>query len=266
MLDVEAGFELCHLLEAGVALRELIRIKDDRGLFAALRHRDRHDLLLETALVDGRDGLALAVIGELILLLAGDAHRLGDVLGGRAHVVAAVHVGRLGAELTLGEGVDEFHVAGADAPAGVADVENGVGHALGAAGEHDVGLAGHDLHGAVDDGGHAGGALAHDGVGGRLLGDADLQRGDAGDVRLVGGLTALAEDDLVDLFRIEAGALEGALEHAGGQIQRMEGLEGAAHAADGGAAAVHDDDFSDLTHRYSLRFFRPAGGRAACGP
>ena len=59
-----------------------------------LRDRDRHDLVVEPAGLDGRDGPLLALEGERVLALARDAPALGDVLRGLAHRVRVVALGQ----------------------------------------------------------------------------------------------------------------------------------------------------------------------------
>ena len=159
----------------------------------------------------------------------------------------------LALELALGQRVDEFHVAGADAITGVTQIKHGVCHALRAAGKDHVGVSRHDFHGAVLHGRHAGGALAHHSVRGAFIGDAHPQRGDTGDVGLVRGLAALAHDHLVDLLGIDAGAGQAPLQDGLGQVDGVQRLQGSAHIADSGAAAVDDDDFS---HFFQHRYFR----------
>ena len=73
----------------GVGARMLVAVDDER-LALPLRDRDRHDLVGEPAGLDGGDGALLALERERILVLAGDAPPLGDVLRGLAHRVRVV--------------------------------------------------------------------------------------------------------------------------------------------------------------------------------
>jgi hypothetical protein len=127
-------------------------------------------------------------------------------------------------------------VTGTGAVADAVGEEGGVAHALHAAGDHDVGHANHDLVHGVLHGGHAGGAGLLDGEGGDLIGEAGLQGGVTGHVVDGGGGAGLAHDDLVHHVGGDVTALDNLLEHDGGQIGNGQGLQGAAHLADGGAA------------------------------
>ena len=217
-LDVEDGLQLRHLLLVGGPVGELVGVEDDGVFLLALGDDHGDDLVLEPAGVDGRDGPALALQGEGVLLLPGDAQLQRHALGGGAHVVGAVHLLGLALELALGQRVHEGGIAGADAPAGVADIEYGVRHRLGAACQNDVILAGHDTHNAILHGGHAGRALTHDSVSGDRFGDTCLERGHTGDVGLIGGLSALAHDDFVHFSRVDAGALDRAFDDSNSHI------------------------------------------------
>ena len=80
---------------------------------------------------------------ELVLLLAGDLPLLGDVLGGRAHVVAVEGV----PEAVLDHRVDELEAAHLVTAAQILRMRR-QGHQLLAAGDDDVRIAVHDAPGS----------------------------------------------------------------------------------------------------------------------
>ena len=77
-----------QLLERGVGARALVGVDHD-GL-AALRRRDRHDLLGEAAGLLGGDRAPVAAQREVVLVLARDPVALGDVLRRLAHRLGRV--------------------------------------------------------------------------------------------------------------------------------------------------------------------------------
>ena len=78
-------------------------------------HGNGNDLVIEPAGILGGAGLLLGSGGELVLLLAGDAPDVVDVLSGGAHVVVVVSV----PQAVLDHGVDQLLVTHAGAPAGI---------------------------------------------------------------------------------------------------------------------------------------------------
>ena len=164
---LKAGAQLAQTFQGGLGADVLVGVEDD-GVALALRDDHRHDLGLELAVLDGRAGLALAVVADLVLHLAGDAVLLGHVLGGDAHV-DVVH----GALQTVQDHlVLQDAVAHAVALAGVGDQVRGHAHVLHAAGHDDLGVAGLDGVGGLVDGLHARAAHDVEGEGRDLLGKA----------------------------------------------------------------------------------------------
>ena len=80
---------------------------DDHGVALAALDGDGDDLVLEPAGLLGGLGLVLRGDGEAVLVLAGDLPLRGDVLGGRAHVIAVEGV----PQAVLDHGVDEVEIA-----------------------------------------------------------------------------------------------------------------------------------------------------------
>ena len=146
-------------------------------------------------------------------------------------------------QTVLDHGVDDLLVAHAGAPAGVKGGKRGLRHALGAAADDHVGVAGENGAGAFDQGLHAGAADHVYGVGGDGIGDACLNADLSGNVLAETGRQDAAENDLVHVLRRDVRALERFLDdqrahiHGGGVLQR------AAKGTDGGAAAIHDIEF-----------------------
>ena len=141
----ESGPQLLHRLDGSAEADVLVGVDDDVAL--AGLDGEGGDLVLEPTGLLGGLGLVLGSQRELVLLLAGELPLGGDVLGGRAHVVAVEGV----PEAVLDHGVDELHVAHLLTRAQV----GGVGrerHALLAAGDDDGVVAERDMLRAERDG------------------------------------------------------------------------------------------------------------------
>ena len=108
-------------------------------------------------------------------------------------------------------------------------------HRFLAAGDDDLGVAVGDLLHADRDGAQARAAELVEAPGGLLLRDAGVHRGLAGRVLALAGGQDLAEDDLVDLARIDLGALERGLDRDRAEFVRRRVAEGAVERADRGA-------------------------------
>ena len=244
-LGVEDGLEFGERFERGVGAGAFVLLEDGSRrawpcpfpLGVVVRNGYGYYLVFELSGGYGGQGLLVGFVGELVLLLPGDAVVVGDALRGEAH-------GHVGAGVVVDEpGVDRDLVA----------AEGDVGHALGAAGEDDVGAAAADAVGGERDGLQAGGAVAVDGHGGGGDGQAGAEAGDAGDVHSLLGLGhGAAEDDVFDLGAVELrDAGEGSGDGDGGEVVGARGAEGSAWGfADGGADCGGDDDFF-IGPRYS---------------
>ena len=217
-------------------------------LHHVLLHLDHHrdDLVVELAGGLGGLGLLLGGGGKLVQLLPGDTPLVADVLGGGTHVVVIEGV----PQSILDHGVHQLLVAHTGAPAGVHGGEGGGGHILGAAADDDVGVAGEDGPGSLDDALHAGAADHTHGVGGHGIGDAGLQLHLAGHVLALGGGEDAAEHQLVHLLRLHPGAGEHFLHHHGAHVGGGGVLQAAAEGADGGTTAVDNINFF---HNMSLQ-------------
>ena len=105
---LNAGFSARSTSMRGVLARRFVHGEQLRRRALLLRRQlDRHDLVLEAALLDRSDRLAMRVDGVLVLLFARDAVLLGDVLAGVAHVVVVVDV----PQAVVHHGVDDLAVA-----------------------------------------------------------------------------------------------------------------------------------------------------------
>jgi hypothetical protein len=113
-----------------------------------------------------------------------------------------------------------------------------LGHVLGAAHEHGLGLAEEELLGAVDDGLKARAAEAVDGERGHGDGQPALEAHVARAVdRVGGGLLDVAEDHVAEsLFGGDAGVREGGLGGVHGEVRGAHALERARDGAERGAA------------------------------
>jgi hypothetical protein len=122
------------------------------------------------------------------------------------------------------------------------------GHALDAAGDHQVGLA--ELHGAggMARGLEAGAAEAVHGGAGHLDRQAREQAGHAGDVAIVlARLVHAAVDDVVDRTPVDAGvALHKRLDRMGRKVIDAHGAQTAIIAADGGTDRIANEGFGHL--------------------
>src|SRR4051794_38584678 len=216
---------------------------DDR----AVGQRDRSDLALPEAVLDGFLGEVLRADAELVHVLAGDALHPGEVLGGLAHrdvrvgdeaVLArvvpsgALLLGDLGG---AGLGLGEERVVCVREAVGVALRE--AGHHLHARRDEDVALAGLDGVQGHPAGLQRGGAVPGDRAAGKVV-HAHLHGDDTAEVvaLLAAGQTA-PEHQVVDVARVQLRDLgERGLDDRGGEVVRAQVLEGALEgAADGGA-------------------------------
>ncbi len=217
----------------------------------------------------------MAFIGQLVLLLPGDAVFLGDVLRREAHVVGVEDFPQAVVDHEVRH-LAEGHVH-AVPPAGVGKAVRDVAHVFHAAGDDDVAVAALDDLGGQRDGLHPRGADLLDGDDVRLLGKPGV------DGRLPGGVLALAggedvsEDDLVEvdggqgriiiitLFlnfrhikfaenlgtggldeiidgRAEPGPLDGLFHAEPSHLDDGNTLQGTAEFADGGSCSTYDND------------------------
>jgi hypothetical protein len=211
----------------------------------------RHQALVEPAFAHGDGGALLADHRKVVHRIARNAFQGGDgvgadalvrlrMLGAQAHV-AAVH--QIPRAVRVGAG-------------------GGVGHHLGAAGDHQVFHARHDRGRGHVHRGDARAAEAVEGGGAGLDVIAGVERGHAAEVAaLLAPLRGGAPDDVVDLGGVQVIALGDRLQHRGRELLRVDARQGAfAHLADAprGPACVDDVSVSHGSSRYLI-------GRANAG-
>ena len=202
--------------------------------------RDRQDLALEAPFLDRPRRALVRRQRQFILLTAGDLMRFGQVLGGDTHVDVLERVVQRG-----GHHVDHRGVAHACAPAHSGRQVAGAAHALGASGDGDVGIPKRHGLGGGDDGLQAGPAETVQGQRRRVLGDAGVYRGDAGQVHVLGlGMDDVAEHDVLDFVPGDTGAGKRLPCHLGAEFGGRKVLEAAAEVADGGADAGDNVNFA----------------------
>ena len=211
----------------------------DDALAGLLRDGDRRDLGLERAalhrLAGARQRLdrvgVLIVAGELIGLrggLAEIAHRAAGLIG----VLQPVqhHV------------IEDAVMADAIAAARLGQQIGRVGHALHAAGHHDLGRAGVDdvvrQHGGL----HAGAADLVDGGGAGGIRQAGAARGLPRRRLALPGRQHAAHEHFVDAFGRQSGALQRGGDDMGTELVVAEGRELAHEAAKRRACGGQDDD------------------------
>ena len=231
-----AGRSLAERLGGGVAADALVLGDHDR-VAPALRDLDRHDLVVEDAVLPGLGGPLVGAGGERVLLLAGEVGA-GDValLGQRAHRL----VGELVAEGVVGHRVDQRGVAVLEALARLRQQVRRLGHRLHAAGDDDLVLAGADQLVGQRDRVDAGEADLVDRDRRDVHRDAGLDGGLAGGDLAGAGLDDLAHDHVLDLVAGDAGLLQRALDGDAAEVRGAKVLQAAEQPADRGARPGDD--------------------------
>ena len=241
----EAGAELAQGLNGGAVAGELVNLEvHDLALHL---DRDGNDLVVKlTGSLSGL-GLLLGGGGELVQILTGDAPDVADVLSGGAHMVAVEGI----PQTVVDHGVYDLIVEHTGTPAGSGDGIGSGGHDLGTAGHDDVGVAGLDGTGGLNDALHAGAADHAHSVGGSGQRQAGLHAHLTGHVLALTGGEDAAEHQLVYMLRSDTGTVQRLFDHDSAQLGGGLILQGAAEAAQSGTAAVH---YIDVFHGFYLRF------------
>lgn len=89
-------------------------------------------------------------------------------------------------------------------------------------------------------------------MGGSGSGNAHLQGGHTGNIGLIGGLTALAHNDLIDLGGVDAGTVQAALHDGTCQIIGADGTQCARELAHCSTAAVYHNYITKFHWKYFL--------------
>ncbi len=197
----EGALHLHHALHGGAGAGEFVLLEVHKVLLDL--HGDGDNLVVELA--GGLRGFALLLGGDgkLVLLLAGNAPHVANVLSGGAHVVVVVCV----PQAVLDHGVHQLLVAHAGAPAGIGSHVGSSGHVLRAAADHHVGVAGQNGACTLDDRLHTGAADHAHGVGGNGIGNAGLDGHLPGHVLAQACGEDAAEHDLIHLLGLYACAV-----------------------------------------------------------
>ncbi len=188
-------------LEGGIGPHALVNL--EAGLSLRAFDGDWHDLVLEGSRLDGVEGLHVALVGELVCLLAGDAVLLRDDLPRDAHVEVVEGV----PEGVVKHGILDLFVAVTVPPAGLHQQVGRAAHALHPACDDDLLVARPDGIGGQ---GHRLEARGTDLVdshrphlGGDPCSDGGLTGGSLSNTRLY----HVAHDDLFDLVRLHVSSL-----------------------------------------------------------
>ena len=176
-----------------------------------------HNLILKAASRNGGPGLLLGGQSKTILLFPGDTHLSGNIFCRNTHVEPAIDVLGLGTKLGLRERVLQLSGSRTHSPASVGQIENSIGHAFCAAGQHYLILSGaYGVEAAIYCQ-HTGGACTHHRAGGHRLRYACQKGGIPGGVGTIGGLPTVTQEDLIHLAWLQAGALQGGNHYRPGQ-------------------------------------------------
>ncbi len=216
-------------------------------IFAAFAVCDRHrdDLLRERPVGLSVDGAPVRVERELILLGARDRVFAAEVFGRLEHSPRDRIVEAAGRYARAREAIVQLGTARAGAPAQRDRVQLRLAHALGAAGEHELGRARLNAHRRVDHRLQPGAAAAVDLEPWSLDRQAGVERRDAADRRRLAVRVALAEQYVVDLVGRQLRALQQLSDHGPRELLRRYVLEDPAEPADGRSQRLADHRLSD---------------------
>ena len=154
-------------------------------------------------------------------------------------------------QAVLDHGIHHLGVAHAGA---VTAGRNGIrrcGHVLGTAADNDVGVTCLDGASTFDDGLHAGTTHHANRVGGNGEGQAGLDAHLTGNVLTLSSRQDATEHQFIHLLGLDAGAVQGFLDHDGTQIGSGNILQGTTKGTDCGSAAIDNINFRHV--RYLLK-------------
>jgi hypothetical protein len=155
---IEGGLEAGQVFQGGVGPRLFVDHEHDGAVLGF--EFNGHDLGLEFAGLHGAHGAAVALDGELVLILPGNAPFLRDVFRGDAHVHLIEWVGESG-----DEDVDRSGVIEARTPAHRGQPVGGAAHRFRAAANGGIGVAVDDSVSGGEDGLQAAAAKTIEGEG-----------------------------------------------------------------------------------------------------
>src|SRR6476620_11297928 len=233
----EGRTEPPQALRGGVRPDPLVGPELDR-VALALRDRDRHDLVVEEAVLPRLRGELVAARGVLVLLVPGELQvALVGLLGQQAHRL----VGEGVPQPVEGHVVAHAHVAVLEPLAALLEQVRGVGHGLLPTGHDDLELAGADELVGQGDRVEAGQADLVDGQRRDAHRDARLGGRLAGRDLAGARLQHLAHDHVVDLVAADAGLVQGALDRDTAEVGTREALQRTEQAAHRGPRTGDDD-------------------------
>ena len=217
---------------------------------AGRRHLDRHDLIGKPSGLGRRGCPPVGFDGERVLLLTADLIYAAQILrrfdhpaGHRVVLAACGHA-------PTGEAVLEIDAGPAHTPPDLLVEVRRAAHRLGPAGDDDLSTTSGDHAHRVDDRLQAGTAAPVELPSRHARRQSGIERNDAAEGGRFHMREALAEHDIVDDARVDAGALDERDDDLPAELLRRGGLELAAVASDGGAQRFADDD--GLGHRFSF--------------
>jgi hypothetical protein len=233
-IGLEHGLQLGHRLHR--RLRPHVLVAGERHLLLLHLHLDGNDLVVELARLLRGVRPAVRLERELVLLLAADVVRLGEVLRGDPHVDAVERVGQ-----TADDGIDHLGLAHPRAPAYVRHPVRPAAHRLRATRDDDVGLAGLDRLRRGHDRLNARAAQPIHRECRRLLGDPGGDPHDARHVHVLRrGVDDVAEHHLLDPLRLDAGTVHGSGHRRRAKLGRGDVLQALAVGTDGGPGGGGD--------------------------
>ena len=233
----ERALQGAHLLQSGVT-GIFVHLKLHSLLF--LLDHDGNNFILETAGLDGGQGLLLGVVAKLVQLLTGDAPDVADVLCGGAHVVVVECV----PQAVFNHGIHHFAIVHTSAPTSGGDGVRSRAHILGAAAHHHVSVAGKDGAGALDAGLQAGAADHAHGVGGHFEGDAGLHHTLTSHVLALCGAQDITKHHFIQPLTLDVTALQGFRHDDCAQFGSGDILQGSAKLAHGSTAGADNIYFA----------------------
>ena len=217
-------------VERGVGSRVLIAV-DHPGAALAVGHLHGHDLLAEYARLVRGDRPLVRAEGELVLLVARNRVLAAEVLGRLDHPARHRVVDAAGGDPPADQAVLEHRATGAGSPAQRRRVELGLAHALGAAGEHEVGGAGLNLHARLDHRLQPGAAAAVDLEAWHVDRQPRIERRHAAERGRLTVRITLTQQHVVDLVAPEARARDQLLDHGRRERRHADLPEHAAETA-----------------------------------
>ncbi len=251
-------------LTGRIAARVLVAV-DQAFAGAPVLDLHRHDLLGEAAVLVGLDRELVRAQRELVLRFPGDPVLAAQVLGGLEHAARHGVVDAAGGHAGAHEPILEHRAARSRAPAQRDRVELRLAHALGAAGEHQVGSACLHLHTRLDHRLQPRAAAAVDLKAGHIHRQAGVERRDSSERGRLGVGVALPEQHVVDRLGRQRGSLEHGADHRRGQPRRWHVAEDPPEAPHRRPQRLADQRVSHEAPTVTARCLGPARAGSLAG-